>query len=443
MAELEPQPTTRGLLFKQSSELEILISAAIVFAVFNVMDIVPGFIVSILNHNVSNTSPFVIVAVLLALFLSTLLPISIVIHFILRFYWLSLLGLKTTFQAPRIEKLKYAPRYLEFIRKRSNLDRHIEFIDKLCSSIFAFSFLTAFVFCFTTLSVSLIIGVLIYLIDTVLQDSWLQGVFILLLNVFIVICLVCLFDFFSLGLVKRIKKKWFVRIYYPINRLMGLITLSYFYRGLYYTFITNIPKRIAVFVLPLYLGVAVLWLNAGFYDNRLYVEDSAALRVGQFAALTSYYQENFSDESEVQVPFIPSYYIGGSYLPLYIPITEQIDDALVAHCDSLQPINHRGFHWRRFLKLGPSRRSVPRDFDYKKNAEAALGCFRAHVKITIDDSVYRQQSFRFRKITEPSKTTFLTTLDLSGIGKGDHVLRVELLEPIGADRYELAFYKTD
>lgn len=90
--EEEKTQKQRGLLFKQSSELEILISAAIVFAAFNLLDLVPSLLSTILNNNVSNTSPVLVIAVLVSLFLSTLLPISIVIHFVLRFYWLSLVA---------------------------------------------------------------------------------------------------------------------------------------------------------------------------------------------------------------------------------------------------------------------------------------------------------------------------------------------------------------
>ncbi len=231
MAKKEPTSIPNGVFFKQSSELEILISAAIVFAAVSVSDFIPGLITELLNYNFSNNSAVVVIAVLIALFISKLLPISIIIHFVLRFYWLSLLGLKSTFHQINVEKLRYAPKYLAQINRRSNLSGHVDFVDKLCSSIFAFSFLTLFVFCFATLSVSAIAGALVYLIDVIFVDSWVKGILIFLLAIFALACVITLFDFFSLGLIKRIKNKWVVRIYYPISRVMAFITLAYFYPG--------------------------------------------------------------------------------------------------------------------------------------------------------------------------------------------------------------------
>lgn len=429
------------LLFKQSSELEILISAAIVFAAFTMIDLVQAGLSSILNNNVSNSSPFLVIAVLVSLFLSTLLPLSILVHFVLRFYWLSLVGLKTTFERQRLEKLRYAPRYLEFLSKKDNLDVHIAFIDKLCSSIFAFSFLAVFVFCFTTISISLIIGLFVYVIST-FAESWTSDVFNVLLVLFFLACLLSLVDFFSLGILKRIRKRWFIRIYYPINRFIGLITFSYFYRGLYYTFITNVPKRISVVILPLYLLVAVVLLNAGFHESKLYSEDSYASRMGQAAAKSNYYRENFSDRVVLQEPFIKEYYVKEDYLPIYIPITEQLDDALVEGCDSIIAINNRGFHWTTYIKLGFMRKKLPPNFDFDAHARKVTACFKGNIKLLVDDSIYQSEDFRFFEIQDPKKKTLMTTLNLGALPPGNHALRLEFEEAMGLGNYEIPFYKT-
>ncbi len=144
----------------------------------------------------------------------------------------------------------------------------------------------------------------------------------------------------------------------------------------------------------------------------------------------------------MQYPFIDEYYVGQQHLPLYIPVTEQLDGALTAKCDGVAAINTRGFHWRNYIRLGSQRGDLPRDFDFDQHAQNVLSCFRQHVRITLDDSVYSNQSFRFYKIRVPGKTTLLTTLDISEIPPGDHLLKIEFLEPLGEGTFEIGFYKT-
>lgn len=280
------------------------------------------------------------------------------------------------------------------------------------------------------------------MIDNLLGNSWIKEIFNVLLLFFVIACLLALFDFFSLGLLKRIKKKWFVRVYYPINRFIGIITLSYFYRGLYYTFITNIPRRIAIFALPAYLLIALFLLNAGFYESKLYMDDSAASRMGQTAAKSTFYRENFSEKTIVQEPFISKYYVEENYLPVYIPITEQLEDILIDHCDSIVALNDRGFHWLKYIKLGSLRKKLPEGFDHEHNANRIISCLQHNVGLLVNDSAYQVEPFRFYEIQNPVKKTFMTTLDLRGLNIGNHSVQVVFKDSIELGSYTIAFYKT-
>lgn len=429
-------------LFNQSSELEILISAAIVFAAFSIGDLVPEFISRSINHNIPSNSPVLVLATLLALFLSTLLPISIFLHFILRFYWLSLLGLNSVYSKPKFEKLNFALKHEIRIKRKYSPERHIDFIDKLCSSIFAFSFLTVFVFCFTSISIFIILGGFIYLIDGVFAENMLMNSIVnILLLIFLFACLLSFIDFFSLGSLKKIRRKWFIRIYYPINRFMGFITLSYFYRGLYYTFISNIPRSVAAFVLPAYLILAIILLNAGFYESSLYAGDRTSIDLGPAAATSYYYQENFSPLKSVIFPFIPALHIEKNYLPVYIPLKENIEDVLIEECDSVSAINDRGFHWRKVLNLPFNKRYLPQDFNYRDNAENALECFNSMIELSIGNKKFGNNTFRFFQLQEPDKITIMTTLDIEDLPKGEHVLEISFKKPMAETSYSISFYK--
>lgn len=428
-------------LFKQSSEIEILISAAIVFAAFKLYDLVPNFLVQLINDNISNQSAVLFAIAIIALFLGALLPLSIILHFILRFYWLSLVGLKTSYENPKWEKVNFADKFKEKYKKSIDLDKHIAKVDRICSSIFAFSFLAVAVFCFTSIAVIALLRLFIYLVDNLFENTWFQEVFIGIGVLLILILILGFIDFVTLGALKRIKKKWFIKFYFPVSQFLSIITFGFLYRGLYYTFITNVPKSLTAFLLPFYLLIAIVLLNLGYYESRLFEEDITGVKMGEHAILSSYYSENFNENNVIQGPFIPSYLIKGNSLKFSYALTEEIDDKLIENCDSVYALNERGLHWRKWIRFPFNERDLPENFDFDKNAENALNCFSNHLKIVIDDSIYSNQTFKFLQLQKPEKIVLSTMIDISHLAPGDHVLSMQLQKPIGTAGFKLPFYK--
>ena len=145
-------------LFKQNSEVEVLISAAIVFTAFVINDLAGDWIIQALNLNISSNSPVLMVVAIAALYMSSILPISLISHFILRIYWLALVGLKSVYPEPEREVVN--SKFDKIVNGSLDIEKQIAVVDRICSSIFAFTFLTLFAFLFTFLSVSAILALL-------------------------------------------------------------------------------------------------------------------------------------------------------------------------------------------------------------------------------------------------------------------------------------------
>lgn len=414
-----------GWLFKQSSELEILISAAIVYAAFQIHDVVPQLIASLLNNNLPSNSPIVVYASTIALFLGTLLPISILAHFIIRFYWLSLVGLRTAFSDTKKSPVNFAPQYIKKTFESNFIDNHIVTIDRICSSIFAFSFLVIFAFCLSLFSVFLIGGFIFHLINETFSDSFIQYFFVLILIIFLIMCFLTFIDFFTLGSLKKIKNRWFIRVYYPMYRVMGLITLSFFYRGIYYTFIQKISKTALAILLPAYVIITILLLNLGFYESRIY-DESIGDNIGNQAIANLHYADHFEESTILYRPFIPSFYIKDTFLEVSLPLTPELDKMLVTKCDSVIAINEEGFHWRKWINTGFNTRDIPKDFNITKNAEHALDCFAEKTTLLIDSAIMRRHKFRFRNLQTPEKIVLTSFLDIKELERGEHTLTVRL-----------------
>ena len=195
--------------FKQSSELELLISVAIVFASFTVAGLVEDMIFTLLNNNVPSNSSWLFILAVISLFTSSILPITIVVHFLFRFYWLSLVGLRTVFNGkPEIKDFNH--KFRGILKKPLDLDKQIEIVDRISSSIFAFAFMTLFAFVLSISSVMIIVYVILPAISRLFDNEIINMILAIIGNLFLLVCFIYMIDFFTLGWFKRIKKKWFV-----------------------------------------------------------------------------------------------------------------------------------------------------------------------------------------------------------------------------------------
>ncbi len=435
---------TNNWLFKQSSELELLISAAIVFASIKFGNVVEEMIWSMLNNNVASDNEWLVILAVISLFASKLLPFSIIAHFVLRFYWLSLVGLRSVFHKNADSRI-YTKKFDDFLQKYLNLDQHIDKVDRISSSVFAFSFLTLFAFCFSITSILIVIFVIADGVSGYFDLQWVDNLVYGFDIVFIAICAIYMIDFFTLGWFKQIKSKWFQKIYFPIYRAMGIITFSFLYRGIYYTLIQYTSKRFMAFLLPAYTCLTIFLLNAGYNPYRLYDSSAYDFSLRDQMVKPVHYLENFEESTVVQWPFIDRFAIpeGTNYLKLYIPITGRLEDSLLTWCPEIVAVNDsRSIHWRKYINTDLNRKEFPDDFDFRKNADLTLACVKANSEVLIDTSMIEIAKFRFERIWDPSRLTFMTVLDLDSISRGDHTLIVKMRyrkdDPI---EYHIPFWK--
>ncbi|WP_421764192.1 hypothetical protein [Ekhidna sp.] len=405
-------------LFKQNSELEVLISAAIVFTAFVINDVAGDWIIKALNLNVSGDSPVLFVVAIVALYMSAILPISLISHFILRIYWLSLVGLKSVY--PETKKEEVNPKFDKFINGSLNIDKQISIIDKICSSIFAFTFLTLFAFLFTFISVAIIL-IILQSIDDPYHIAENVGNLIILLGV------IYLIDFLTLGLFKKIKKRWFAKIYYPIYRFYGWITFAGLYRGIYYTLIQYASRKVMVFITPLYIIGALYLLNYGYNAHILYPENGGYRLEDELLASTNY-KDEFGDRLIMRDEFINSFVVPSNenFIKLHIPLTQDLEQNIVEKCENVAEFNPRGPHWRKWVQMGWNRVKYDSTFDYHQNAENILNCVSESLDISVDSITYSNQKFYFGQIKDPTNyAVLITVLDASDIGRGDHNLVIK------------------
>ncbi|MEQ9404134.1 MAG: hypothetical protein RIM99_11135 [Cyclobacteriaceae bacterium] len=420
-------------LFKQNSELEVLISAAIVFTAFVINDVAGDWIIDALNKNISGSSPALAVFAITGLYMSSILPISIVSHFILRIYWLALVGLKSVF--PEQNRFEVNPVFDKVINSSLDLDKRIQVVDRICSSIFAFTFLTLFAFCFSFISMAALIFSLSYIADS-------YGIVENLINLILLFAFVYMIDFLTLGWLKKRKTKTFARIYNPIYRFFGWITLAFLYRGIYYSLIQNASRRVMLWITPIYMIVALVILNIGYDSNSIFPALNQTILNGEVASST-FYKDQFAEKAILRGPFLESFTIPEStgHIRVYFSLNQYIEDNILNVCDSVQAYNSRGIHWRQWLTLGFNQPQYDSAFHYQENARRILDCFSEKINLSINDSTVYSSKYYFSTIDRPRHAVFFTTLDIKELERGDHILKIDGEEMYQERIFNIPFWR--
>jgi len=133
----------------ESWEAELLVSAIAIFGTFQLFDIIDWITNKLID--ILNPSQYLIgyAIAFIGLFAISILASMFVIHFILRAYWIGLVGLNSVFPDYSIKDSAYSKTYTEkMLNMLPKLEDSIKKVDTLCSVIFsvAFTFLSMYLY---------------------------------------------------------------------------------------------------------------------------------------------------------------------------------------------------------------------------------------------------------------------------------------------------------
>ncbi|MGB3851724.1 MAG: hypothetical protein WA958_17280 [Tunicatimonas sp.] len=208
------------------------------------------------NDSFGGTLEFVAILGILAFGAAgVVLLTNLCIHLVLRGLWIGTVGLRSISQTIDYEQLRYSDRFKAYLsRKVGSYDEYILRLERICSVVFAFSFvivfaLLGFVLCFT------VFGLISRAVLELGLFRWLRRIVILLPLVTLLMYFV---DFITFGGLKRIRNRYFTKLYLPVYRFWSLATLAFLYRPILYNMLDNpYGKRVAWLILP-YLLVLIL-----------------------------------------------------------------------------------------------------------------------------------------------------------------------------------------
>ncbi|SDJ92507.1 hypothetical protein SAMN05421823_101437 [Catalinimonas alkaloidigena] len=340
-----------------------------------------------------------------------------VLHLLLRGIWIGLVGLSYTFpKGIRPERLRYQARFQRTVEGLVSPSDRILVLEKYCSVIFAIAFL--FFMCmlglllfFLTLG-TLLIGLYIYFTGN-FQLPWFVRLYAYTLSV---MGLVYLFDFLSLGAIKRLR--WLAPVYYPIYRFFNWFTLASFYRDIYYVLITNIRRWKIVTAIGVYACLSIAMIVLQFFSvysrtwmsglDYYYDRSGTTAYAGYYADLA----QEFSQRAHIQSDIIRN-----EPIRLFVVQHATYEDSLQTYCH------------------------LPDDASAPQADSLTLACLRDYYRITIDDSLHTSVRWFFQTHPITDQKGVLTWLDVRQLASGPHLLTISLARQRPYTLAQIPFYK--
>jgi hypothetical protein len=236
-----------------SWEAELLISALVLFALFQIPDIITQFSL----QNFPNGSLFHRFFRIITLSIE-LLKLGYTLHILIRGMWVASVGLSYVFpEGINKDRLRFKGRFAKELESKKSPINNVLRLEEMSSIIYGVTFLLAGTFLGFGLLVFIFILVTEALGPLMFENpAWFLFYFSFFFLYFIIIVLL-LIDFLTNGLFRRID--WMAAWFYPLAVVFRVLTLSFLYRRSLLVLISN-TKGWKSFLIP-----AILFIVCGSF----------------------------------------------------------------------------------------------------------------------------------------------------------------------------------
>ncbi len=269
---------------------------------------------------------------------------GLILHLICRGIWIGMVGLSYTFpDGIRLDKLTYKGKFAEKAARTPSFENIVIRLEKISSSLFSISFMLFMTLIggyFFFLVLVIVPFTVLYLYFDLGWSGVLFDTFQVYVTVILVIAVLALVDFVTLGYFRRFR--FFVKIYWPLHRVISLLTLSRFYRPIYYGVVSNFNKWVFFIFLVVFSFVSIL--GAGSITNTDFPGDpysqlSLWSSPRGYATFSGYYSDQNKDKPSYAA-HIPSDVISGNVLKVFLVARITFEEEIEEHTplDSLQKV---------------------------------------------------------------------------------------------------------
>ncbi len=407
-------------LQQESWQLELIISGFAIFLVGSLGEPLDdwGNRMSVATSGVKNN--FIMVLPLMILYAAWFfLLTNLVLHLILRGLWISTIGLRYVSGDIDWDKLNLHPKFHNYLQSNiGSYDEYIERLEKLCSVVFAFTFMIIFIFISFGLWFMALAFILEFILQGLLYPILSESTYMIIKRVFSISLLATgllyFIDFLTLGWLKR--RKWASKFYYPIYRFYSFITLASLYRPIYYNLIDHkYGRNLSKLLIP-YIFILTLFASFNVEHHAHYPTEN---KDGNILSRLNYDDERESLDSPIEKISLPSKYISNGFLDVFIKYKGGRDNATVEMlCPNLKPLREVGIQSDFIIGFNSN---VNDDI----SSDSSLICVQNLYQISVDDSIFTDLNARFFRYPKYGERGLKTIIDVDYLPRGEHLLRVD------------------
>jgi len=255
---------------QESWQLELIISGIALFGIYESYPLVYEFGLY-LEESAYGQARIILYSISFSLHIGwKLFFINLLVHFILRGLWIGVIGLRYVSGELEIDNLNYSDNFTGYLkRKTGTFDDFIERLEKICSIVFAYTFLLFCLFFSFVMYVSMLFA-LSYLVDILTATSSpkaKQFFDFVLVALYLFLGILTFIDFITLGSLKKIRSKKFSNLFLIPFRFFSTITLSFLYRPLLYNFLDH-PYTRNLFLLSIPYMLMIIFGTHSLKSNQ-------------------------------------------------------------------------------------------------------------------------------------------------------------------------------
>lgn len=380
-------------LTNQSWNLELLISGAAIFSTSFLPDLTEQAI-NYYYENYLSSNDFIdesipTLAFSFAKAATYLLIITFVIHFILRAFWVGLVGLRAVFpQGINYENIPKANNELIEIYKEKfgSLDDYIIRLDKFCSKIFSVAFMLV-MFSFMMASMYLFIFAIIFGAKNINQELYYKYRSVLGIGLFVFFMLFSVF-FTLIGQKKYRENPKYSQLYKKL-----VISSTWMYFGMFkpinyitFVFASNLPRKsyykfATLFGASFFLIAMVIYLKKAFENKEVtFLESRSFYSSGSrdFKLNANFYDNQRTENDDIPEASIQSDIIEEPFIKLFINYNKALDEDLGKICKA--PLLDK--------KLSNKEKRFLRD-------KANIECLKEYFQVSLNDSTLQKNDFLY------------------------------------------------
>lgn len=430
----------------ESWQLELLITGFSIFLLATSIDQYADFSASFRFNKLVSSSAANSIFIGSGVFIVNTIPIalkffliSLLVHLLLRGFWIGIVGLSSVSGTIDIDSLNFKGKFRKRIAEKTrSLDDLIFHLDQISSVIFAYTYLLAFSIISVVLVASFLfslLGVGAYFQAVFIDNAAASAIILVLTSIVVLILFVSALIFFlDTILFSAFKKsRWFSVLYYPIYRFFSIVSLSFVYRSIYYHLITNFKKRQIISV-TLVLGATLFVAQRidGWNTYPFYPETSST---NQYTIQKGHYDDERT-KGFIYTASIPSKYINNDYLELFIRYSPENNEVLDLLCTDYRDLE-RDVSLTEAMSAG--RRSardstltlddiLGTDEKYEQLVKSSVECLSSIYEVYLDGVKLENIEYFFTRHDNKGERGVETVIDIADLNRGRHLLRVNRLD---------------